>query len=647
MNLFNKFKEKNAEYLLECFPFEILIVLFWDLALFSKYTDKQNILWIVIGTVLIHIVFIYTILCIISKRKDKKDKFDIKNSIINPYLFVIFVIFVVCFSTILKSWLNLDGHIYYSYVRDLKEWDFTWNKLMLAGHMSQGYTLFLMIGEFLFPNNPFGVRIIHCIMALISIYCFYLIVYTIMRNKNKLEAALYTAIFAFSPMLLGLIGEVNTDFPTLCFLTWMICCGVREKYIRQALCGILLCFSKETGCLLYGSYILGCIIFRIIKNRRQNIKMIIKSIISTDMILFVFGGVFWGISYLLNNSGSWVDSTTISTVDTTSQNIGIKINTIAFFPYYILKKIQQLLYINCNWILYTFVFIAIFANFIVGTYLFRKKIKIKGEILIGASFSFCAFLIYNFLYVTYNHYRYLLPFAFFLSLGVSISLMILIRRNTIRKIIAVCLVCVVFISNFCSLDPIAENIFMKQGTGTGSILIPCTMYTDKQKNAIIGNKEDYACATINTSGMYNFQSHYLSICFDKTLKKIDYKEDSIIIIPSQYRDEYGTLATIFGVNVLGYREFYWDTKRSQLNINCVDDMERMKNNSRYQKLNYRIVNKISEISQQEMQNYKNVYYIALPFDPEFNHDNFLEGRQVDSKETVQYFGWKWNVYKMK
>ena len=76
-------------------------------------------------------------------------------------------------------------------------------------------------------------------------------------------------------------------------------------------------------------------------------------------------------------------------------------------------------------------------------------------------------------------------------------------------------------------------------------------------------------------------------------------------------------------------------------------MERMKNNSRYQKLNYRIVNKISEISQQEMQNYKNVYYIALPFDPEFNHDNFLEGRQVDSKETVQYFGWKWNVYKMK
>ena len=47
-----------------------------------------------------------------------------------------------------------------------------------------------------------------------------------------------------------------------------------------------------------------------------------------------------------------------------------------------------------------------------------------------------------------------------------------------------------------------------------------------------------------------------------------------------------------------------------------------------------------------MQKYKNIYYIALPFDPEFDHKKFLKGSRAEIKETVQYFGWKWDVYKI-
>ena len=113
-------------------------------------------------------------------------------------------------------------------------------------------------------------------MALITIYCFYLILDTILNNKSKIDMAIYTAIFAFSPMFLGILGEINVDFPSMCFFVWMVCCGIRGRYISQSLCGLLLCYSKETGVLLYGFYVLGMVVFRIIVNRKHGFKKIVK-----------------------------------------------------------------------------------------------------------------------------------------------------------------------------------------------------------------------------------------------------------------------------------------------------------------------------------------------------------------------------------
>lgn len=179
MNLCKKCTVNKDTVIYETFPFQILLAFFWDLALLSPTTDKSRLAWVVIGTICINTVFVLSTLYIVSHRKSL---FQTKNSENNPYIFLIMGTFVVCFTTILNSWLNLDGHIYYKCIRDLKEWNFSWNQLMLAGHMSQGYTIFLMIGEFLFPNRSIGVKTVHCVMALITIYCFYLIVETIVKK---------------------------------------------------------------------------------------------------------------------------------------------------------------------------------------------------------------------------------------------------------------------------------------------------------------------------------------------------------------------------------------------------------------------------------------------------------------------------------
>ena len=239
MNLCKKCAVSKDTIIYETFPFQLLLAFFWDLALLSPTTDKSRLVWVIIGTLFINAILIYSAVYITLHRKSLLQIRKMKK---NPYVFLIMGVFVVCFTTILNSWLNLDGYLYYKCIRDLKEWNFSWNQLMLAGHMSQGYTIFLMIGEFLFPNRSIGVKAVHCVMALITIYCFYLIVETIVKKKDNLQVALFTAIFAFSPMFLGIIGELNTDFPTFCFFVWMTCCGIRGDYIRQAGCGFLLCF---------------------------------------------------------------------------------------------------------------------------------------------------------------------------------------------------------------------------------------------------------------------------------------------------------------------------------------------------------------------------------------------------------------------
>lgn len=645
MNLCKKCAVSKDTIIYETFPFQLLLAFFWDLALLSPTTDKSSLVWVIIGTLFINAILIYSTVYITLHRKSL---FQIRKMKKNPYVFLIMGVFVVCFTTILNSWLNLDGYLYYKCIRDLKEWNFSWNQLMLAGHMSQGYTIFLMIGEFLFPNRSIGVKAVHCVMALITIYCFYLIVETIVKKKDNLQVALFTAIFAFSPMFLGIIGELNTDFPTFCFFVWMICCGIRGDYIRQAGCGFLLCFSKETGCLLYGSYIIGETVFILFSERKEGLKKAIANAYNREIKLVVIGGLLWIGNYLFNmkNGGGWINNTSISGTDIGSAGTGYKHNSIAFYPSYMLQKFRQLLYMNFSWIMYGLILIAIFVIIWKGTKVLKIYVEGKEKYFLGILFSFFAFLVYNLFYITYNHYRYLIPFAFFISIGVIMALLILFRNSKIRKCITALLVCIVFASNFFTFDPIAKATFMKQGTGTGDILIPSTIYTDEYDNIMIAEKEGYSSVIINTSGMYNFQCHYMGNCFNKTLKQLKYDSDTLIVLPCEYRDAYGTTASLFGVNLTGYTDYYWDTKKNHLNLDCVEQIEQMEHNNRYQKLNYRIVYSISEISKKEMQKYKNIYYIALPFDPEFDHKKFLKGSRAEIKETVQYFGWKWDVYKI-
>lgn len=637
---------KNA--LQQIILINFVMALFWDIALLSNFTDKSNVILIIAVTLAINLGLIYEIYRIFYiEKKYTSLHISLMSFVRNKCgFFIISIIFIIISLTALNSWLNLDGFIYYKYLRDLKGWELgRFDKLILAGHNSQAYTILLLIGELLTPNNVMGVRIIHYFIALASIYSMYELVTEIVKESDEWERILYTSVFAFSPMFIGLISEVNTDFPLLCFFTCMVCCGIKKKYILQAAFGLMLCFSKETGVLLYGCYALGIILYRCIKERKSSIRTFFKNVFSLDIWLYASGGILWLANYIISNSSGWLTNTKVTSDGQTVENAGYHINSFGFFPEYIIVKFRQLIFVNSYWILYFLILVMLSITLFYGKKFFEKNIRIQGEILPGIILSFAAFLSYNFFYITYTGYRYLLPFAFFVSFGAIISVADLFVKKTARKIVLTVLVLIALASDFYTPDPFSKYFFQCQGTGTGDIIIPETTNVDSNYNIQLNTKYSYGITTINTAGMYNLQYAYLGICFDKTLKDIDYDENTLIIIPQQYRDAYGTMASIFGISVAGIDELYWDTELNQTNINCGDLIEKMSDDKRYKLINLKALVNMSDLD--DYDKYNRIYYIELPFMKDFDHNGFLGDHKITDSHKTQYLCWKWKVDKLK
>lgn len=637
---------KNRAILKPDYIFQLLllllpIVIFGDVALLSSYTFKTDIaVYIAIVSVL-NIVFLFLLIkCLIKINLSYIKKF------IKDYypVFVIYLLFVALFLTVSDSWLNLDGYTYYKDLRNMKYWNMRdFNHFMLAGHMSQGYSILLMIGEYLFPNDITGVRIIHCVMSFITVLCFYDILCKTFKKLSKLDLSLYTALFAFNPLFLGMVSEINTDFPLLCFFVWLVCAFFNNKIILEFMCAFLLCFSKETGCLLYGFFLLGIVLYRMIVYRKLSIKEYIVKICSVNIIAPVIAGVIWIINYLTFSGNSWGDSALSET-----KNIsGYRLNTIAFYPKYILIKIEQMLFINFSWISYFLILLLIFTFAMFGKKILRNKVKISGEYMLGLLTAFLVFVAYNVMYITYTHYRYLIPFAFFLSFATAIAIECCIEKVRLKKCISGVMLILLVLSNFYTLDPFSRMLFMSQGTGMDKILVPCTMTIDTNSIVTIHDNSRKDIVILNTSALYNFQCAYLKNCFDKALKKVNYNENTLIILPSQYRDEYGTLASIFGVNIKGINELYWNRRDGHVQINCANLVDNYKNDNEYDKLNIKVLNSLSELTESERNNYDEIYYFEMPFDKQFNHSAFLNNNEVISKSSVQCFSWKWNIDRIK
>lgn len=550
-------------------------------------------------------------------KQSNRSEFRSKLTVRIPVL-IVMLAFVLLSTGTLTAWFRSDSEFYYQgicqSVENLRNGEFSLSNFGIAGHMCYGYSIFVFLGQLLLPYQGIGIRLVNLLLAVITIGVFFKTLRILFPKIDAGVRLAITAAFAFSPLLFGIIGEVHTDFPVLCFFVWLVYFYFTERQVACLLTGFLLCFSKEVGILYYCSFFAGCFIYRLIKNENKNwLKKIYDEFSVYEWLLLVPADLFliraiysggWGVAAL---------TTEISSGD---------INSFHWSWNYVWVKLKEMFLMNFAWLL-----LVPFVLFIVAAC--RKKLQnleINREWLVGIGVSICVFLVFNVSYFTYVHYRYLQLFLFFYMLLVVFLLEKSCGNVWIKRGFCLLLACAFLAESFVTIDPVTFLAFRNIDVGNGK-LVTTNEYATNMENGYELEREDVDTQTgqFLDAGVYNREYLGFEKAFEEALADIEYDTTKAVIFPALYRDslEY-TLFGYFGAH--DPWNLYWDSSTG--NITYYPDQTWI------QWLD------ISKEIPDTLSGFRELWYVKLPYQGEWYEEENLEHFKVLEERTYQSGKWK-------
>lgn len=647
MKVLKQFNCKYKKEVMQIWCILAFFVIFWDSSFIANFKTINITNDIICKTILVNLIFLlvsiylfclcYGNLSVYCCRLKNK----IKNNIL---LLVLLIIYGISSFGIFDFWLMYDGNAYYTSLMDIKVWNFkNIFNLNLCGHRSFLSSMWMLIGEYILPNNTYGVRFMTIIMVEITLVAFYGIVRKFYPKEDKLSAILITAVFAFNPFIWSGIGEINIDLPVVCALICAIYCHQKKFYIFHAFSLMFMCFSKETGVVLYAGYMLGWVIGFSIHawNKEKKIRAMIRKIINVPMMLSVFVGVFYIIIYLfVIDTNGWGGEVSAMVADGVSYT-SARINSFSKWLPYMIHKLKQFLFVNYGWV-YGCLFFAI-----VIIWLFKEKIlkirEVDKQMISIMFFSFFSFYNFNILFVTWPNYRYIVPWSFYEGIVLTIFVFGLIRKVKYQRLFAIFMLCISLISNYYP-DILSKYFFNMVDLGNGK-MVNLQLFTSEGPYATLeGETEIFGYADL---GVTNRQYVYRGKCINKFLKEIKYDEKCLVVMPYIFNDE--STEYLFGRHsdsISGVTDLYVEKNKYKLQINNKD-------NNLAQKEKYVHFNNLflaqEEVLDTDIYNqYNRIYYIYFPF----NKDNFDETIFLKHYKIIEEFNYKMNstqceIYRIK
>lgn len=241
--------EKDLEIIFQMFLINFLVALFINLAFFNTLSPKTWIAYVELAA-FNFLVILYFIGFFMGENR-RKVKIERHHIYISGILLLFIVLSVDTFG-ITPRW---DALVYYDagfgeYITDIpKKFDLSLNSinaLQLQTHYSFGYAFFAAIGEFIGRGKAYGVIIVHLIVVLISIICFYGILNYFVPKYKKNVNILATCMFAFSPIALGSYFSVCR---LLCIVPvcYYVLFGDKGMALLRIFCIYSICIYKRAG----------------------------------------------------------------------------------------------------------------------------------------------------------------------------------------------------------------------------------------------------------------------------------------------------------------------------------------------------------------------------------------------------------------
>lgn len=637
--------EKTTDIYKQLFTINLLIALFWDASILNRINDMEsvNITIMVLGLLIWNIsaVSIGIRIYLINRGNivENCKVFLQENCYIIMLLVTVCIFYIPCFS----YWFKSDSNVYYTnIVTKQGNWDFTVGSALssftLGGHLCYGYSFFMTIGQSFFPNNGGGIRFVSLLLYLVTIFLFSKILKKLFPSMEKLENVLVTGIFAYTPIVFGILFETNIDFPLLCFWTWFVYCHMTDKQILRLFTCLLTCFSKEIGVLfIVGFFVCNYVYDLFCINWRAGISKKINSMLQAielpDFFTCFSSAFLFLICSIFANEG-WASST----ITAPEGMEGTIENTIQFSWTYILIKLKQIFVLNFQWI-----FIGIVAVFLV--LLLLKKIKLNiTQMGFTLLVLFGGFLCFNFFYFTWPHARYLQIEAFFFCIFLGYSLRLILKNKKILNISLSIILGIHIISCFVLVDPLSYLCFKNINVGNRNLISLTEYSTLPDTGAIMFTEKENPKVDLNNHILrdfvqYNREYTHLEQLIERMFAEINYNEEIAVFIPTLFtlldddRDTENLNTKYTCDNIFGFvpENAYWDQKSRNIYYHPNGSV-----NPNEVKINWITQN---DINKAVFKKYSQVVYLDFPYQTKWDKENFIKKYKIERTIKKEYFGW--------
>ena len=291
---------------------------------------------------------------------------------------------------------------------------------------------------------------------------------------------LLTLCYAFSPFILGMLGNRTYDLWLMYFFPIIVCAYMYEYWIIWGFCSVAGCFTKQTMIVALFGYFLGLLLIEIF-GKHKNLKQLVRE---SKWYAMLFIGVFWLYGYHI---------------------IQVETPCYAYFDIGLIKMNLKMMFIlNYNWLISFLILTFILAS------LFTKKrryIKENFPLLI----SNASMIIFYMIFTTVPNTRYLDSYIsckyLLLLTGVAYFIPYIINILTI-VVLDLCMISSVWLTT----DPISKLCFTTYDLGNGTML-----------------STEILCDSM----VYNAQWKYFDVALNAAMADA-VEDDAVIIFPELY-----------------------------------------------------------------------------------------------------------------
>jgi hypothetical protein len=145
-----------------------------------------------------------------------------------------------------------DGNVYLQCVVDAATSGLNIHSLRCGGHQSQLYMGLLALTQLARPGNLQAIVAMNLALAFAALASFAAVLRRLAPGEAWFrQRALLVTIIAAHPLVAATLVQLNSDFGVYAFFAMALAALVWRSYRLAALAGLMLCFSKETGALIY------------------------------------------------------------------------------------------------------------------------------------------------------------------------------------------------------------------------------------------------------------------------------------------------------------------------------------------------------------------------------------------------------------